>query len=216
MPIKIWIADDHAVFRSGLKSLMENEEDFQVVGESGDGQETVDKVTDDIDVLILDINMPVMSGPKAAELIFKKYPSMRIIILTMYEDEQYLKELFRIGVKGFVLKKSSDSDLIQAIRSVYHGEKWIDSSFTAMLMSSYLGEPAQKNPNDELDSLTKREEEVCSYLANGYTNSEIGELLHISVRTVEAHRARIMSKLGLRNRADLVKYSIENGLLRLD
>ena len=129
---------------------------------------------------------------------------------------QYLKELFSIGVKGFVLKKSSDSDLIQAIRSVYNGGKWIDSSFADILMSSYLGVPARGEPEGDEYPLTKREKEVCSYLANGYTNSEIGEILYISVRTVEAHRARIMNKLGLRNRADLVKYSIERGLLRLD
>jgi DNA-binding NarL/FixJ family response regulator len=215
MSIKIMLADDHAVFRSGLRALLEKEKGFQVVAEAGDGNETVKKACkEDIDVLILDINMPGMTGPMIAEEVLKKKPRLAIVILTMHDDEYYLQELFKIGVRGFVLKKSTGTDLLQAIHAVGRGEQYIDPSLTKCVLSRYIGSKEGKTPGQSRkDLLTQREQQVCQLLAYGHTNSEIAEKLFISERTVETHRSNIYAKLGLKNRVELVRFAIDNGLM---
>ena len=216
MPIRILIADDHAVFRSGLKALLEKEVDLQVVSEVGDGFSAVEAVSDrEVDVLLLDISMPGLPGTKAAEAVLKKRPQLAIVVLTMHEDEYYLQELFRIGVRAFVLKKSTDTDLIQAIRAAYGGERYIDTSLAAHVISSYVGRKPDKKAQGRLDILTSREKEVCTLLAYGHTNAEIAKKLFISERTVETHRTNLMAKLDLKSRAELVRFSIDNDLLNL-
>ncbi len=215
MSIKLMIADDHAVFRSGLRALLEKEKGFQVVAEAGDGNETVKKACrEDIDVLILDINMPGMTGPMIAEEVLKKKPRLSIVILTMHDEEYYLQELFKIGVRGFVLKKSTGTDLLQAIHAAVRGEQYIDPSLTRCVLSRYIGSPDTKAPGQSRkDLLTQREQQVCQLLAYGHTNSEIAEKLFISERTVETHRSNIYAKLGLNNRVELVRFAIDNGLM---
>jgi DNA-binding NarL/FixJ family response regulator len=216
MPVRILIADDHAVFRSGLKALLEKEADFQVVGETGTGVDTiqaVDKLT--VDVLILDINMPGLPGPRVAEAVLEKKPKLAIVVLTMHDDEYYLQELFRIGARAFVLKKATATDVVQAIRAAYRGEQFIDSSLTSRVISSYVGRPSKESKTGRLEILTPREREVCSLLAYGYTNAEIAQRLFISERTVETHRNNIMTKLNLKSRVELVRFAIDNGLLKL-
>jgi DNA-binding NarL/FixJ family response regulator len=216
VPIRILIADDHAVFRSGLRALLEKEEDFQIVGETGTGIDTIRAVESTaLDVLILDINMPGLPGPRVAEAVLEKKPKLAIVILTMHEDEYYVQELFRIGARAFVLKKATATDLVQAIRAVYRGEQYIDPSLTARVISSYVGRPAKEAKPGRLEILTPREQEVCSLLAYGYTNAEIGQRLFISERTVETHRTNIMAKLNLKSRVELVRFAIDNGLLKL-
>lgn len=215
MPIKTLIADDHAVFRSGLKSLLEKEKDIQVVAEAGDGLETIAEIRRrDVDVLVLDITMPGLPGPKVAESVLQVRPRLAIVILTMHEDAYYLQELFKIGVRAFVLKKSDETCLLQAIRAAYRGEQYVDSALTGHMISSYVGQPRPET-SGRLDLLTPREKEVCSLLAYGHTNAEIAGKLFISERTVESHRNHLMSKLGLKSRAELVRFSIDNGLLKL-
>ena len=215
MPIRILIADDHAVFRSGLKALLEKEADLKVVGETGDGVSTIEAVaSQEIDVLLLDITMPKLPGPKVAEAVLRKRPSPAIVVLTMHQDEYYLQELFKIGVRGFVLKKSTGTDLLQAIRAVYCGERYVDSALAGHLISSYVGHRTAEKTG-RLDLLTPREREVCSLLAYGHTNGEIAKKLFISERTVETHRTNLMTKLDLRSRAELVRFAIDNGLLKL-
>jgi len=214
MRIRIFIADDHPVFRSGLRALLEKEADFEVVGEAGSGTDTVHALDKGgVDILILDINMPGMPGPRVAETVLKKRPRLGIVVLTMHDDEYYLQELFRIGVRAFVLKKATATDLVQAIRTVYRGEQFIDSSLTSRVISSYVGRPDAKGVR--LESLSPREQEVCSLLAYGYTNAEIAQRLFISERTVETHRNNILGKLNLKSRVELVRFAIDNGLLRL-
>jgi DNA-binding NarL/FixJ family response regulator len=216
MPIRILIADDHAIIRSGLKALLEKEADLQVVGEAGTGPETlraVEKIP--ADVLVLDISMPGMPGPQVAETVVKQKPKLAIVVLTMFEDKYYLKEMLRIGASGFVLKKSSETGLVQAIRAAYRGDKYVDPALAGHLVSTYVGRP----PKDEgqagrLGILTAREKEVCSLLAYGHTNAQIAERLFISPRTVEMHRANIMSKVGLNSRAELIRFAIDNGLAK--
>lgn len=216
MPIRLLIADDHAVFRSGLKALLETEKDFIVVGETGDGYETIKAVAQTpLDVLLLDISMPGLSGSKVAEAVLADHPSLPIVVLTMHEDEYYLQEFFKIGVKAFVIKKSTGTDLIQAIRAVYRGEQWIDPSLASYVISSYVGRAPKQETGGRMNLLTPREKEICSLLAYGHTNTEIAKRLYISVRTVETHRANIMAKLDLKSRAELVRFAIDNDLLQL-
>lgn len=215
MSIRIVIADDHAVFRSGLRALLEKESDFEIVGEAGTGTETVKLASKtDFDVLLLDINMPEMTGPAVAEEVLKKCDQVAIVVLTMHDDEYYLQELFKIGVSGFVLKKSTGTDLIQAIRAVNSGKQYIDPSLASYVISPYVGRTKGKTDSRK-NLLTPREQEICSLLAYGHTNSEIAEKLYISERTVETHRSNIFSKLDLKNRAELVRFAIDNNLMKL-
>ncbi len=215
MNIRVIIADDHAVFRSGLRALLEKEPDLEVVQETGDGFETIRAVeVTEVDVLILDISMPGLPGPRVAETLLKKNPDLPIVILTMHEDEYYLQELFKIGVQAFVLKKSTGSEVVQAIRAAHRGEQFIDPSLTGVFITSYVG-GTRSIRKKEKEDLTPREKEVCQHLAYGHTNAEIAEKLFISERTVETHRTNIMSKLELKSRAELVRYAIDNGMLKL-
>jgi two-component system response regulator NreC len=215
MSVRIMIADDHAVFRSGLKALLEKENDFEVVGEAGTGKETLKLISEKaVDVLLLDINMPGMKGPMVAEEVFKEKPDVAIVVLTMYDDEYYLQELFKIGAKGFVLKKSTGTDLIQAIRAVNLGNQYIDPSLISYVISPYIGRTKKKGDSRK-NLLTLREQEICRLLAYGHTNSEIAEKLFISERTVETHRSNVFSKLDLKNRAELVRFAIDNNLMKL-
>jgi DNA-binding NarL/FixJ family response regulator len=215
MSIRILIADDHAVFRSGLKALLEKEPDVTVVAETGDGLATVEAVaTQEVDVLLLDITMPKLSGPKVAEAVLKKKPNLAIVVLTMHEDEYYLQELFKIGVRAFVLKKSTGTDLLQAIRAAHRGEQFVDPALAGHVISSYVGRQST-NKGGRVNLLTPREQEVCSLLAYGHTNGEIAGKLFISERTVETHREHLMGKLNLKSRAELVRFSIDNDLLKL-
>ena len=213
MSIGVLIADDHAVFRSGLRALLEKESDMKVVGETGDGFDTVKAAIDEkIDILLLDISLPGLPGPRVAEAVLEKRPGLAIVVLTMHEDEYYLQELFKIGVRAFVLKKSSGTDLLQAIRTVYKGDHYIDPVLAGKIISPFVGSPSS-GKSDRLGILSRREQEVCRLLAYGHTNSEIAEKLIISERTVETHRANIMAKLDLKSRVELVRFAIDNGLM---
>jgi two-component system, NarL family, response regulator NreC len=214
MSIRVHLADDHALFRSGLKVLLEKESDIEVIGETGDGFETVKAVAElDLDILLLDLSMPGMSGPQVAEIAIENKPHLSIIVLTMHEDEYYLQELFRIGVKAFILKKSSGTALIQSIRSVYRGDHYIDPALADKVISPYVGKPSKKTKG-RVGLLTQREQEICRHLAYGHTSTEIADILSISPRTVDTHRGNIMSKLDLNNRAELVRFAIDNGLMK--
>jgi two-component system response regulator NreC len=216
MPIRIVIVDDHAIIRSGLVALLAKEPDFEIVGQAASGMDAI-KLAEGtrFDVLLLDLSMPGISGTKTAEELLRRRPKLAIVVLTMHADEHYLRELFRIGVRAYVLKRSTDNDLINAIRAAYRGEHYVDPSMAGLLISPYVGRATGKKYG-RLALLTAREVEVCQLLAHGYTNPEVSERLSISVRTVEAHRNNIMTKLGLESRADLVHFAIDNGLLKTE
>lgn len=216
MRIRILIADDHAVFRSGLRALLQQESDIEVVGETGSGIETLKALdTLKVDVLVLDINMPGLSGNRVAEQALQKRPSLAIVVLTMHEDEYYLQEMLRIGVRGYVLKKSTGTEVVHAIRAVYRGDSYIDPALANFVISPYVGRSSSPKPS-RLSLLTQREQEVLILLVYGHTNAEVAEKLCISDRTVETHRTNITGKLGLKSRADLVRFAIDNGLLKED
>jgi len=216
MPIRILIADDHAVFRSGIRALLEKESDLEVVGETGNGLDTIRTAVEiDVDILLLDISMPGLSGAKVAEDVLKEKPKLGIVVLTMHEDEYYLQEFFKLGVRAFVLKKSTGTDVVQAIRAAKRGEQYIDPSLVGQFISTYVGQKSPKKITGKIDLLTTREKEVLKLLAYGHINAEIAEKLFISERTVETHRTNIMSKLGLKSRAEIVRFAIDNAMLKL-
>lgn len=212
MSARVYIADDHALFRHGLVALFDKEEGFCVVGETGDGAallEDAGRVA--FDVLLLDIAMP---GPPVSEVIgrvLEKKPTLGVVVLTMHEEEYYIREVFRAGAKAFVLKKSSGGELFAAVRSVMTGQMYVDPALSDTLVSFYVDKPASRGKSA---LLTKREQEILTYLALGNTNREIAEQLFISRRTVESHRAHIMDKLGAQTRAELVRYAMASGLLQ--
>ena len=219
VPIRIVIADDHAMFRSGIKAVLEGDSDLEVVAEAGDGSETL-KIVDetDFDVLILDIGLPDLAGPRVAEKVLSKNPELPIVILTMHDDEHYLQELLRIGVRGYILKKSTESVLRLAVRAVHRGDRYVDPSLTDLIISPYIGKPSRKSrdPEGGLSLLTPREQGVCQLLAQGYSHAKVAEALGISPRTVETHRANLMRKLELENRAELFRFAFDSGLMELN
>jgi two-component system response regulator NreC len=217
MPIRIFIADDHAVFRSGLRELLEKDPDFKVVGETGNGFDTIRMVAEtELDVLLLDVSMPGLMGAQVAEEVLKLRPNLAIVVLTMHEDEYYLQEFFRLGVRAYVLKKSTGTDVAQAIRAAQKGEQYIDPALAGVVISSYVGRQPKKPKTQRLDVMTPRELEVLTLLAYGHTNAEIAEKLCISERTVETHRNNIMTKMEFKSRAQLVRFAIDNGMLKLE
>ena len=211
---RILIADDHAVVRSGLRLILSAQPDLEVVGEAGTGDETVERtVALRPDILLLDTAMPGMNGLEAGRLIREQAPEVRIIVLTIYDDEAYLRQFLEMGAAGYVLKKAADTELVAAIRAVQRGEPFIYSSLTRQLIDSYLKQPAPPFGDRPDEELSARENDVLRLVVLGYTSQQIADQLCISASTVETHRAHIMEKLGLRGRAQLVRYALAKGLL---
>lgn len=209
--IKVHITDDHGVFRCGLKAFLEQEPDVVVVSEAINGDETLELVQKhQPGVVILDINIPGMPAATLARKLLEARPNLGILVLTIHDEEHYLREFLRLGVKGFLVKTSTGPELMKALRKVATGEQYVDPAMSGYLIANYIGRSPQAH--DGVAVLTGREREVCTYLASGYTNAEVAEALSISKRTVETHRAAIMGKVGLRSRAELVQFAMENGL----
>jgi len=216
-PIRILIADDHAVMRAGLRLVLNGQEDMQVVDEAGDGWQTVEKaVALKPDVVLLDITMPGLSGLEAARQIRQRAPEVKLLVLTMHDDEAYLRQFLQIGAAGYLVKKAADTELVAAIRAVNRGESFIHPSLTRVLIDGYLHQAQPVRAKESAEELTPRETEVLRLVAQGYTSQQIAQSLSISVATVETHRAHIMEKLGLRGRAQLFRYAVSRGLLNPD
>ncbi len=211
-PLRVFVADDHGVLRAGLRLLIDAQPDMQVVGEAGDGPSTLQRVTElQPDLILLDLTMPGLGGLEILPLLRQRAPASRILILTMHDNEGYLRQALGAGAAGYVLKGAVDSELLNAIRAVARGETYIHSAITHKLLESIQLSAAPSD--DPWESLSSRELEVLRLVALGYTNAEIAEQLSISVKTVETYRARGMEKLNLRTRAELVRAAIAKGLL---
>ncbi len=214
---RILIADDHAILRSGLKMLIDGQEGLAVVAEASDTQEAVDKaVALQPDLAILDITMPGGGGVKAAESIAERCRHTRVIALTMHDDQAYLKAVFAAGAAGFVVKRSADARLIDAIHTVLRGQVYIDPAMGDRVIHSLLDPlgAAEVEPGHPHEQLSLRERQVLTLLAHGYTNREAAERLGLSMRSVETYRARMAEKLGFQSRVDLVRYALETGMLK--
>jgi DNA-binding NarL/FixJ family response regulator len=212
-PAHVLIADDHAIVREGLRAVLEREPDLKVVAEAGDGAAAVQEgLSDDVHLAILDIAMPRMTGLQAARELSRRRPDLRILILSMYDKEQYFLEALTVGASGFVLKRAADRDIVEACRTALRGEPFIYPTALRTLMRRYLqavdrGETPGRGP------LTPREAEIVKLVAEGRDSQEIGDLLVISPKTVERHRANILEKLGMHDRVDLTRYAIREGLI---
>ncbi len=214
--IKLLLADDHAVVRSGLRMLLSAQPDMEIIAEAETGVETVAKTQEfRPDVVLMDVEMPEMNGIEATRRIKQSVPETAVLALTMYEDEQYFFEMLKAGASGYVPKRAAPDELVNAIRTVSQGEVFLYPTLAARLVNDYLNrdETAVSDPEEDL---TPREREVLIQIAEGLTNPEIAEILTISVKTVDRHRENIMRKLNLHSRVDLVKYAIRKGLIDLD
>jgi DNA-binding NarL/FixJ family response regulator len=210
---RILLADDHAVVRHGLRMVLDSEPDLQVVAEAGDGAEAIKRaLMEDIDLAILDIAMPRLTGLQAARELHRRRPQLRILILSMHQNEQYLYEALKAGGSGYVLKTVADRDLVQACRAAMRGEPFLYPGAMTPLIRDYL----HRARNDEdlpEDPLTAREQEVVKLIAEGYSTKQIAEALVISEKTVERHRANVLEKLGMHDRVQLTRYAIRRGLV---
>ncbi len=212
--IRIFLADDHAVLRAGLKSLLNAEPDMEVVGEAGDGNACVRAVAAMTpDVILLDVNMPHCNGLDALPEIRRQTPTSHILILTMHDDAEYLRKALSLGSAGYILKQSADTELLSAIRTVYNGGVFLHPGHTKILLEDALRSPTDTQSGHPISILSERELEVLRLIALGHTNKEIAGMLFLSVKTVETYKARVMQKLDLRTRAALVRFALKHGLL---
>jgi DNA-binding NarL/FixJ family response regulator len=209
---KVLIADDHALVREGVKRILAYEPDLAVVAEATNGAEAVDRaLADDVDLAILDISMPRKTGLQAAHELSRRRPDLRMLILSMYENEQFLFEALKAGASGYVLKSSGDEDLIEACRAAMRGQSFLYPSAVHTLVRDLIERADERGT--EFDLLTPREVEVLKLIAEGYTSKEIAAMLVISIKTVDRHRTNMLDKLGMRDRVELTRYAIRRGLI---
>lgn len=212
MPIRILLADDHGILRAGLRNLLNAEPDFEVVGEAADGIQALEMAEQtDPDLILVDINMPNMSGIEMLQQLRAKQNSTKVLMLTVHEDDGLLKKAIRAGASGYLVKRAAESDLINAIRTVMQGDMYVHPSMTRALLKDLVPASLSKSADD--NTLTHREIEILRMVARGYTNNQIAQKLSISARTVEGHRANLMGKLGLHSRVELVEYAEQHGLM---
>ena len=210
---RVLLADDHAVVRSGLRAVLDGEVDIDVVAEAQDGMEAVEKaLSTDVDLAILDVSMPRLTGLQAAAELHRRRAAMRILILSVHDNEQYFFEALRAGASGYVLKSAANRDLIEACRAAMRGEPFLYPKAVTALIREYLDQ-ARRGETAPADPLTPRELQIVKLIAEGYTSDEIARELVISRKTVDHHRANILDKLGMRNVAELTRYAIRRGLL---
>ncbi len=213
LKIRVLLADDHEVVRSGLRMVLEAEPDIEVVAEAGDGADALEQaLAGDVDLTILDVSMPRMTGLQAAAELHRQRPNLRILMLSMHDNEQYFFEALKAGASGYVLKSAANRDLVAACRASMRGEPFLYPPAVAALVRDYL-DGARRGETPPEDPLTAREMEVVKLIAEGHTSEEMAERLVLSKKTVERHRANILSKLGMRNRVDLTRYAIRRGLV---
>ena len=211
--IRVLIADDHAVVAEGLKSLIEAQSDMQVVAIAADGREAVRR-TEELqpDVLLMDLSMPELNGADATRAILERDPKCRVIVLSMYSEREYVRRALKAGAVGYVVKRSAAKEVVDAIRAVHAGQRYLSPRVADVVIDDYAGEGA----DDLLGKLSQREREVLQLLAEGHTGAQIAERLSLSQKTVETYRARLVEKLGIRDVAGLVRFAIQRGIVSLD
>ena len=212
--IKILVVDDHAIMRDGIRALLNLHDDIEIVGEASEGREAVEKAQElTPDVIVMDIAMPSMDGLEATRRITKKDPRVKVLVLTQHDNKEYILSAVKAGSAGYVPKRALGSELVSAIRAVHKGDSFLYPSAATALIEDYRQQVERKEPYDRL---TAREREVLKLLAEGHTSRETADILVISLKTVLGHRTKIMGKLDIHNRTELIKYALRKGLVSLD
>jgi len=212
--IRVLVVDDHAIIRDGICALLALTGDIEAVGVAANGRDALEMVTKlSPDIVLIDIVMPLMDGLEATHRIHKKFPETKVIILTQYEDREYVLPVIEAGASGFVSKTAASSELISAIRSVYHGNSFLSPSIARLLVEDYRQIASVGKNKDTSEQLTDREREILKLLAEGHSTREIAQMLVISPKTVERHKTNLMAKLDIHNRLDLFKYALRKGII---
>ncbi|HSL44470.1 MAG TPA: response regulator transcription factor [Anaerolineales bacterium] len=213
--IRILIADDHTLLRNGICALLEDEQDMVIVGEANDGREAV-RLAGQLkpNVVLMDIAMPLLNGLEATRQIKREHPEVNVLVLTMYDHEEYFRQMLEVGASGYIIKRAAATELVSAIRAVYNGEAVLSPAITRLLLEDYLNHDIRSDKDDP-NALSSREREVLQLIAEGKTSREIAEILHLSVKTVQSHRTSLMQKLDLHDRGDLIKYAIQKKIIEL-
>ena len=213
-PIRILLADDHTVVRDGLRSMLEHESDMAVVAEAADGRESVRMAEAQApDVVVMDLAMPIMNGMEATRRILSANPRIGVVILSMHQDESYVLGSLKAGAKGYLLKDSMRSEVVQAIRAVAEGRSFLTRKISRILQEDYISRLQQRGLEDRFDLLSDREREVLQMVAEGRANKEVANLLNISLTTVETHRAHILQKLDIHSVPELILYAVRRGII---
>ena len=212
--VRVLIADDHQLIRSGMRALLERGNEFEIVAEAADGYEAIElALAHKPDVILLDVGMPRLSGTDAAQTISEKLPGARIVMVSMHSDEGYVLRALKAGARGYLLKASPEADVIAAVRAVAAGNAYFSPSITRLLVEEYVIEARRRGVEDSYDLLGLREKEVLHLLVSGKSNRDIAEMIHVTVSTVETHRNNIMQKLHVHSLAELILYAVRKGII---
>ena len=213
--IKVLVVDDHTIVRDGICALLGLVGDIEVVGEAANGSEALKMVKElEPDVVLMDISMPIMDGLEATRRICKEFPRIRVLVLTQYDDKEYVFPVIEAGASGFISKVAASSELASGIRYVYQGDSYLSPSVTRLLIEDYR-HVGRQGIHDPYERLTERERDVLKLVAEGYTNQEIADMLVVSPKTVEGHKTNLMAKLDIHNRIELVKYALRKGIISI-
>jgi two-component system response regulator NreC len=215
--IRVLLAEDHTIVRKGLRSLLDAEATISIVGEAENGRQAVEQVEQLApDVVVMDIGMPGLNGLEATRQIKKRFPDVQVLILTVHTGEEYVRQILRAGASGYLVKQAAPTDLVSAIQAAHRGDVFLSPSISRKVVEEYVVQASAAGELDSYDKLTDREREVLQLIAEGHSTRQIAEQLHVSVKTVETHRAHLMDKLELRSTAELTQYAIRKGVISLD